>query len=129
MIVLDTHAWIWWLSDPRQLGRLARRRIEAATRIGIPAICCLEVATLAARGRVVLDRPTLHWLNDALAEPGVELLDLTPAVAVKAAELAADLPGDPANRLIAASAILQSAPLVTRDARLRKFAGVRTVWT
>ena len=82
-----------------------------------------------ARRRVVLDRPTLHWLNEALAEPGVELLDLTPAVAVKAAELADDLPGDPADRLIVASAILQSALLVTRDARLQKFAGVRTIWT
>jgi PIN domain nuclease of toxin-antitoxin system len=96
--------------------------------IGVPAICCVEVAALAARGRIVLDRPTLDWLSDALDQPRVELLPLSPAVAVKAADLPATLPGDPADRLIVATAVLESAPLVTKDERLRGFAGVRTIW-
>ena len=128
MIVLDTHTWIWWVSDPARLGKTGRGHIERAKAIGVPAICCLEVAVLAARGRISLDRPTLAWLRDALELPGVELLPLTAAVAVKAADLPATLPGDPADRLIIATAILESATLVTKDERLRGFAGVRSVW-
>ena len=128
MTVLDTHAWIWWVSDPTRLGKSARREIEHARAIGILSICCLEVSVLAARGRVRLDRPTLEWIHDTLALPHVELLPITPAVAVKAAELPAAFPGDPADRLIAATAVLESAALVTKDDRIRGCPGVRTVW-
>ena len=91
--MLDTHAWIWWASEPGTLGRVARREIDRARKIGVPAICCLEVATLAARGRISLDRSPLQWMDDALALPRVDLLPLTPAVAIKAAELPANFPG------------------------------------
>ena len=111
VIILDTHAWIWWVSAPARLGRVAQRAIDKANRIGIPAICCFEVGTLVAKGRIGLDRSPLHWLQDALTLPRVELLTITPAVAVMAAELPALFPGDPADRLIAATAILESAPL------------------
>ena len=102
---------------------------EAAKRIGVPAVCCLEVAALAARGRIVLDRPVLEWLRDALAAPRTELISLTPAVAVKAAELPASFPGDPADRLIVATAIVEAAPLVTKDDRIRLSGTVRVVWS
>ena len=128
MIVLDTHAWIWWVSEPARLGRVARREIDRAKKIGVPAICCLEVAVLAARGRISLDRPPLQWMHDALALPRVDLLALTPAVAVKAAELPALFPGDPADRLIAATAILDSALLITKDERMQESPTVRTAW-
>jgi PIN domain nuclease of toxin-antitoxin system len=128
VIVLDTHAFLWWVSDPARLGKMARREIGRAGRIGVPAICGLEIAVSARRGRIVLDRATLDWLQDALALPRVELLPLTPAVAVKAADLPEAFPGDPADRVIAASAILQSAPLVTKDERIHAFEGVRCVW-
>ena len=128
MIVLDTHAWIWWASEPGTLGRVARREIDRAKRIGVPAICCLEVATLAARGRISLDRPPLQWMGDALSLPRVDLLPLTPAVAIKAVELPANFPGDPADRLIAATAILESALLITKDERMQESAAVRTAW-
>ena len=128
MIVLDTHAWIWWVSEPAKLGRVARQEIHRAKKIGVPAICCLEVATLAARNRITLDRPPVQCLHDALALPRVDLLAITPAVAVKAAELPALFPGDPADRLVAATAILESALLITKDERMHKAAIVRTAW-
>ena len=128
MIVLDTHVWIWWVSDPAKLGRIAKQEIHRAKKIGVPAICCLEVATLTTRNRITLDRPTLQWLHDALALPRVDLLAITPAVAVKAADLPTLFPGDPADRLIAATAILESALLITKDERMHKAAIVRTAW-
>jgi PIN domain nuclease of toxin-antitoxin system len=128
VIVLDTHAWIWWVSAPARLGRAARRELDDATNIGVPAICCFEVATLASRGRISLDRPSLHWMQDALALRRVDLLAITPAIAVKAAEFPPGFPGDPADRLIAATAILESAVLITKDERLRESGVVRTAW-
>jgi PIN domain nuclease of toxin-antitoxin system len=128
MTVLDTHAWIWSVSEPARLGKGARRALDGAKRIGVPAICCLEVATLAARGRITLDRPPLEWIHEALALPRVELLALTPAVAVKAAGLPAAFPGDPADRLVVATALIESAALITRDDRIQRSGVVETVW-
>ncbi|MEO8481461.1 MAG: type II toxin-antitoxin system VapC family toxin [Acidobacteriota bacterium] len=128
MIVLDTHAWLWWVSAPASLGRAARKELDRARHIGVPAICCLEVSMLVAKERIRLDRPTLKWMEDALLEPGIDLLPLTPAVAAKAVDLGPDFPGDPADRLIAATAIVQSATLVTKDARIAASRVVRTIW-
>lgn len=127
MIVLDTHAWIWWSSDPARLGRRGRAALETADRIGIPSICCFEVAAALARGRITIDRSPLEWLEQALALPRVALLPLTPAVAVKATQLGA-FHGDPADRLIVATAMLHAATLISRDKNIRQFAAVATVW-
>lgn len=128
MTILDTHAWIWWVSEPARLGSKARRQLSDARRIGVPAICCLEVAALAARERISLDRPVLAWMQDALALPRVELMALTPAVAVRAAALPPAFPGDPADRLIVATTVIEGGVLVTRDAAIRAAAIVETVW-
>ena len=88
----------------------------------------MEVATLLERGRIRLDRPPLQWMQDSLALPRVDLLEITPAVAVKAAELPALFPGDPADRLIAATAILESALLITKDESIRASGTVRSIW-
>lgn len=128
MTVVDTHAWLWLVAEPRRLGRHASQLLDQARRIGVPAICCLEVAVLAVRGRILLDRPSLEWMNAALALPRMELLGLTPAVATKAALLPDTFPGDPADRLVVATALLEAAPLVTKDRRIRRSGAVETVW-
>jgi PIN domain nuclease of toxin-antitoxin system len=126
--ILDTHAWIWWVAEPARLGKSARRTLEGARRIGVPAIACLEVAALARRGRITLDQPVLDWMQAALALPRVELLALSPAVAVNAVTLPESFPGDPADRLIVATALVERGTLVTRDDRIRRSALVPTVW-
>ena len=128
MIVLDTHAWLWWVSDPSRLSRAAHRRIRTATQIGISAISCLEVATAVTKGRITLDREVLDWLEQALSLPKVELLPLTPLIAVKATQLGNDFPGDPADRVIAATSIVESAPLVTKDSRVHASGAVTVIW-
>ncbi len=127
MIVLDTHAWIWWASDPQKLGRKGRAAIEGAARLRVPAICCLEVAAAAARGRIRLDRAPLDWLEQALALPKVELAPLSPAIAVRATQLG-EFHGDPADRLIVATALVEGAAVVTRDQNIRMYASVSSVW-
>lgn len=128
MTVLDTHAWLWWMSEPARLGRRARRVLDTSKRVGVPAICCLEVATLAARGRITFDRAPLEWMLDALATPRVELVPMAPAVTVQAAGLPAAFPGDPADRLIVATAILERGAVVTKDERISRSGLVDTIW-
>ena len=128
MIVLDTHAWLWWVSKPSELSRAARQRIVSETRIGVSAISCLEVATAVAKKRITLDRDPLSWLEQALALPKLDLLPLTPAIAVKATQLGHNFPGDPADRVIVATAILESAALITKDSRIRDYSAVTSVW-
>jgi PIN domain nuclease of toxin-antitoxin system len=67
-------------------------------------------------------------LEQALALPKMELVPLTPPIAVKATQLGNDFPGDPADRVIVATAILESAPLVTKDSKIRKYSAVTSVW-
>lgn len=128
MIVLDTHAWLWWAAGSEKLGDAARTAIEGEDRVGIAAISCWEVAMLVARGRLTLDRPTLTWLRQALSLPHVELIELSPDIAVSAASLDGKLHGDPADRLIVATAQRHGAALVTRDEKIGTSGLVPTIW-
>jgi len=126
VILLDTHAWIWAVADPRQLSAAARRRIAAEPSVGVSAISTWEVAMLVAKARLRLDRDVLTWLRDALARRPMTLLPLTPEVAV--ASTALTLHGDPSDRIIVATALEHGADLVTADVALRKARIVRCVW-
>lgn len=128
LIVLDTHAWVWWATDAPQLSDTAREHIEAAPRLGVSPMSCWEVASLVRRGRLGLTAPVGPWIAAALSRDRVELLPLSPATAIFAGSLAEPFPGDPADRLIYATALTQEAQLVTKDARIRDFDPDRTVW-
>jgi PIN domain nuclease of toxin-antitoxin system len=128
LIVLDTHAWIWWAAEPKRLSVRAKRAIEESDRIGVSAISAWEVALLVAKERLTLDRDVLVWVRQALALPGVVPVPLSPEIAVASAALGAGFPGDPADRILAATALHHRAPLVTRDRRLRSVPSLRTLW-
>ena len=82
---------------------------------------------LADKKRVVLDRPIDAWVEAALRGPRVELLPRTPSIALRAATFSA-LHGDPADRLILATALVHGARLVTHDAKLTDSSLVDVVW-
>lgn len=128
MIVLDTHAWLWWQDGGAKLSAPARHAIAEASRIGVSTISVWEVATLVRRGRIALDRATAAWVRLALADPRVEPLAPTADVAIAAAELDDGFPGDPADRLIFACARAARVPLVTRDAQITSFAPGEVIW-
>ena len=83
---------------------------------------------LVEHRRLDLDRPVLTWVKQAFALPRVTLLELTPERAVAAATLGDALHGDPADRMIVATAISVRAPIVTKDRVIRQCAAVRTIW-
>jgi PIN domain nuclease of toxin-antitoxin system len=126
VIVLDTHAWLWWVDAPRKLSRAANRAIDRADRIGVCTVSVLELVGLAERRRIRLKTPTRTWVANALGRDRVEPLPLMTDVAVDAAELR--FVRDPIDRIIYATARAADAQLVTRDERLRRFDPERILW-
>jgi PIN domain nuclease of toxin-antitoxin system len=127
-VLLDTHAWIWWAADPTRLSGRAAAAIAEAGTVLLASISCWEVAMLAAKDRIRLDRPVERWIRQALARPGLSSVPLTPPVATAAGLLPGSFPGDPADRLIYATARAEGAELITRDGRLRDFDPRATRW-
>ncbi len=128
MIVLDTHAWIFLADDPKRLGKAARRALAKADRLGLAAVSLWELTLLVEKRRLALDRELLPWMQDALCEPRLELLPLTPAVVATAHQLRGALDGDSGDRLIVATAIVEGAKLVSKDARITQSGVVPVLW-
>jgi PIN domain nuclease of toxin-antitoxin system len=120
--------WLWWLAAPEKLSRRARTEIDRTPSIGISSISCWGVGMLAARDRIILDRDVRVWTSMGLQRERVVALDVTPEIAVEAALLEPTFPGDPADRLLYATARRYRARLVTRDRRLRKADPAATLW-
>jgi len=129
VIVLDTHAWLWWAADPNRLSSAAQEAIDRADSLGVPAICCFEVATLHARARIELVGSPSEWVRHALAHPRVEELPITAEIAVQAGGLGrVRFPGDPSDRLIYSTAATAGARLISADRAMRAFDPPRVVW-
>ncbi|HEY0141938.1 MAG TPA: type II toxin-antitoxin system VapC family toxin [Thermoanaerobaculia bacterium] len=127
MIVVDTHTLIWWVTEPAQLSKVARFALDEEDTIALSAITCWEVAMLAQRGRIAID-DVEAWLYDVTALPRIAVIPLNVDIAVRAVSLPATFPADPADRIIAATALCFGVPLVTKDGRIRDSGVLSTVW-
>lgn len=126
MLILDTHAVVWWTLLPKRLSRRATRAIDAAEQLGVPAIVLWEVAMLTRRRRLEMDVPVAAWVDDLLRIPRVHAIPLTASAAVAADTL--DMDPDPADRFIVATTRERGATLLTKDRRLRQLKMIHTVW-
>ena len=129
MIVLDTHAWLWWTLDPDMLSESQREVIVSneAEGIGVSAISCWEIAKLCEYGRLELPGDLSEWLDVALSYPGVSLLNLTPEIAVESTRLPGKFHRDPSDQIIVATARVHQCRLVTSDGKIANYAHVQTV--
>jgi len=125
-VVLDTHVVQWWSAEPDRLSAKAADAVREADELAVAAITWYELAWLARNGRISVAIPVRSWLEQLAAQ--VRTITITPAIADTAAGLPPSFPGDPADRLIYATAIEHGVPLVTKDARLRKYGRTVTVW-
>jgi PIN domain nuclease of toxin-antitoxin system len=129
LIVLDTHAWLWWMDDPCRLSEQAGSALADAKDVAISTVSVWELATLVGRGRITLDRDTGDWVRRALSDERIDAIAPDVRVALRAGLLdGRAFPGDSADRLIFATARSFDAPLITRDERLRAFAPGETIW-
>ena len=129
MILLDTHAWVWWVNDPRELSQRAKETIDAAvidTGLWISSISVWEIALLVDKRRLELTMHVEDWVAHSEAIPFVTFVPVSNRIALKAVSL--PLHPDPADRLIIATAMSLGATLVTKDNRIRSYEPLQTVW-
>lgn len=117
-MLLDTHIWLWALLDPARLSRAVRALLASPTEtLRLSPISVWEAVMLAERGRIALEPDPRSWLDRALAAAPVAEAPLTFEVAMASRSIALEH-RDPADRFIAASALVFGLTLVTADARL-----------
>lgn len=139
MILLDTHALIWWANGDRQ--RLSATALEAIDQeiesvrlpggtpgLLVSAISCWEVAMLVNRGRLALSLDVERWLTLLACHPAVRMVALEPAVAVEATRLPEPFHADPADRFLVAQARALAIPLLSADSKIRSYAHVNSLW-
>ena len=129
MILLDTHALVWAVTDSKKLSRSAAsslRRARATGGIAISAITIWEIASLLARGRVrafgTLEASIQMFLD------GIAVRPVTPEICALGAQFPADYSHDPADRIIGGTARAEGLTLITHDEQIRKSPLIRTVW-
>lgn len=132
MIVLDTHALIWWASgNKEELSVAALQAIETELdggQIFVSSISAWELAMLVAKGRLALSMDVAEWLSHIGSIDAVSFIPVDNELAVKSTELPGEFHKDPADRLIVATARKFAAPLVTADEKIRAYQHVRTIW-
>jgi PIN domain nuclease of toxin-antitoxin system len=129
MIVLDTHIWVWWVHDDAHLSAQQKKLIQGNEEqgLGISIISCWEVAKLVEYKRLTLSCPVSEWFDEALAYPGVQLLNLTPQIAVESTQLPGEFHRDPADQIIVATARIYGSPLLTADDKILRYPHVKLV--
>ena len=130
MVVLDTNALIFDALQPKRLTARATRAIESATardEIACSDISLWEIAMLVAKERLDPGVDLTQFLHDVIQARGLQVLPITPEIAVLA-QSGHFTHGDPADRIIAATAMHYKAKLVSADAQLRRLKVVEVVW-
>jgi len=130
-ILLDTHVWLWWLTARSPLTKAERAALDRSaerSELCIAAISMWEVQILHAKGRLELPLPFAEWLSRATDESVVRTFPLDRDVVIAVDGLPASFHGDPADRIIVATARTHAVPLATRDAAIRR-SRVARIWS
>jgi PIN domain nuclease of toxin-antitoxin system len=132
VIVLDTHALLWWANGERaQLSAAAQSAIDAEMdggQILVSSMSAWELAMLVERGRVALSMDVASWLDTLGRIDAVQMVPVDSEIAVKSVQLPGDFHKDPADRIIVATARKFAAPLVSVDEKIRSYPHVRAIW-
>lgn len=130
-MLLDTHAWIWWVTEDRRLSRRAKAAIAVARAerdLWLSLISVWELAKKVEQQQLALDRPVDEWVDEAVTIPGLGLQEITRPVLLGSCALPKPFHGDPADQIIVATARHHGAVVVTKDQRIRGYAHVRSLW-
>jgi PIN domain nuclease of toxin-antitoxin system len=130
VILLDTHVVVWLALSPAKISRAARETIEEARRradaLAISDITLLELATLAHKSRIRLTLSLESFLVEV--ESRFAVLPMNGQVCARSLQFPAGYPKDPADRVIAATAMVHGLPLITADSEIRRFKALQTIW-
>lgn len=122
-LLLDTHVWVWWLTPDSPLSIAERSALDAKAGRGelfLAAVSLWEVQMLAAKRRLQLPLRFPDWLAQAADDRMISVVPLDIDVIFALDALPKSFHGDPADRLIVATARARKLPLATHDAAIRK---------
>ena len=130
MILLDTHVLIWLAQDYQRISSAARSVIAEArgkdSALAVCGITLVEIARLTSSGQIHVTPDPASFLREV--ERRFVVLPITANIALQACSLPAKFPKDPADRIIAATGLIEDIPLVTADREIRKSRAVPTIW-
>ncbi|MCK5529212.1 MAG: type II toxin-antitoxin system VapC family toxin [Kiritimatiellae bacterium] len=129
MIVLDTHAWLWFVDEPTKLSKEALSSIETAIanqQLYVSSISTWEILLLEKKGRLKLAIPAEIWLERCEKTNLFSFIPIDNAISRISVSL--NIHADPADRFIAATAIYLGATLITKDRKLRATRKIETIW-
>jgi PIN domain nuclease of toxin-antitoxin system len=129
-VLLDTHIWIWWLTAESPLSSIERDALDAAAErreTFLSAISLWEAQVLHAKRRLVLPAPFADWIVRAADQRIVSILPMDLAVVLELERLPASFHGEPADRMIVATARSHHLPIATHDRAIRR-SRVAVLW-
>jgi PIN domain nuclease of toxin-antitoxin system len=129
--ILDTHVWIWWNMSPRRLSKKVLSSIADAAKyeeILLSAISPWEFCKLLQKKRIGIACDPEEWLRKALTMPKLRVVPLTPIIAYRSTILPQPFHEDPADQIIAATALLENAVILTKDKKIRSYKHVKSLW-
>lgn len=129
--VIDTHAWIWWTAAPNLLSRKIRMLLAESAenrQLLLSAMSIWEFCKLVEKRRLNFTCDPAEWIEESMSLPGVILAPLSPRIALEATTLPPGLHSDPVDQIIAATARVEGAVLITKDERLTRYEHVKTIW-
>jgi len=130
LILLDTHVVLWLTSDPDKLSSKARAAIEVSRKnadgMAICDITLLELTTLASKGRIQVGLSLESVLQEI--ESRFVVLPISSRACARAMSFPTTYPKDPADRIIAATALVEGLSLITADREIRRSKPVPTIW-
>ena len=131
MIVVDTHIIIWNALKPEMLSEKAEKAISAANNSDGIIFCEIslwEIAMLMNKGRLIIDIEYIQFIKLILESNKYVLRGISPEIAWLSTGLFSDNNKDPADRIIAATSIIENANLITADKELGQSKEVATIW-
>jgi len=129
MILLDTCAIIWDALDPEKLSERAKKAIKNAEgELMICDISLWEISMMIKKGRIEVEGTPAEFTKLLIQAKNYHMQEITPEIAELSVNFGEEINKDPADRLIAASSILNKAPIITADKNLREASILGTIW-
>ena len=127
LIVLDTHVLLWALLQPEELPEDIKQCITVAQENSQLLVCSIslwEIAMLKSKRRINIYQPMRDFLESITGIDGLSVKDISAEVAAESVQLMDDFHGDPADRIIVATAKCYGATLITRDQKILTWASL-----
>ena len=130
MILLDTHTWIWSHSATWLLSDNVKKLIKKTQtdKRAIASISIWEFAMMVAKRRINVKIDLRRWLNNAIGNSGLKVIELTPEIAMESCNLPGDFHKDPADQIIVATARTHNLTLLTKDKKIMEYPHVKAIW-